>query len=251
MRDLQGRVALVTGASRGVGASIAEQLAERGATVVINFRSKRPRAEAVAERVRALGGQALIAQADLTHAEETEAMISGIREQGHRLDLLILNASGGLEKDKPADYAWHLNVTAQVRVVELALPLMPAGGRVVFVTSHQAHLHGTTPGLPHYEPVAASKHAGEQALRARLPELAERGVSLVVVSGDLIENTITAKLLERMQPGLTEGRRAALGGLLTIEEFAAAVVCAATDPTLESGATVMADPASPALTSRG
>jgi hypothetical protein len=93
--------------------------------------------------------------------------------------------------------------------------------------------------LRSYEPVAASKHAGERALQDRIPELAARGVSLVVVSGDLIEDTITAKLLEREHPGLIEGRRATLGSLLTVEAFAEAVVSAALDPQLESGATVL------------
>lgn len=241
MKPLQGKVALVTGASRGVGASVAEQLALDGADLVLNFRSKAPRAEAVAERVRAHGRTALPVQADLTDETEMRAMMHRVEAQFGRLDLLILNASGGLETDRPADYAWRLNVTAQSQAVDLALPLMPAGGRIVFVTSHQAHFHGATEGLGVYEPVAASKHAGEQALRAGLPELVEQGISLLVVSGDLIENTITAKLLERAQPGLIAQRRQELGSLLTVEAFAAAIVAAAIDPALASGATVLAD----------
>jgi NAD(P)-dependent dehydrogenase (short-subunit alcohol dehydrogenase family) len=96
----------------------------------------------------------------------------------------------------------QLNLTAQERLVSLALPLMPKGGRVVFVTSHLAHFYGEKPVYAAYEPVAASKKAGEEALRARIPELAEKGISLVVVSGDLIEGTITPKLMERSNRGL-------------------------------------------------
>lgn len=236
-KSLRGKVALVTGASRGVGAEIARLLAERGADVVINYRSKGRRAEAVAETVRAAGQRALVVQADLVDVVAVAAMFSAVRETFGALDLLILNASGGLEKEMPADYALRLNRDAQLGVLDQALPLMAAGSRVIFVTSHLAHFHGQKPVLPEYEPVAASKHAGEIALRDRLPELAALGISLVVVSGDLIEGTITPKLLERMRPGVIEQRRAEAGTLPTTESFARAIVDAATAE-IASGQTV-------------
>lgn len=235
---LRRRVALVTGASRGIGAATALLLARRGADVVINFRSMGHRAEAVAASVTAHGVRALPAQADLTDPTQVAAMFDLIRREHGRLDLLFLNASGGLERDRATDYAMQLNRDAQVRTLDLALPLMPAGARVVFVTSHWAHFYGAKPVLPIYEPVAASKKAGEDALRARVPELAGRGVSLVVVSGDLIDGTITPRLMQRKNPRLIEQRRREAGALPTVEEFAAAIVDAAADPALESGATV-------------
>lgn len=238
MDDLHGKVALVTGASRGIGASVARLLAERGADVIINYHSKGPRAERVAAAVRAAGRRALPVQADLTSESEVRAMMHAVTEQFARLDLLILNASGGLERDKPTDYAIQLNVTAQIRAVDGALPLMPAGGRIVFVTSHLAHFHGQKPVYAGYEPVAASKKAGERALRARIPELAGRGISLVVVSGDLVEGTITLKLMERRSPGLIETRRKQAGSLPTVEKFARVIADAAADERLESGATI-------------
>src|ERR1700730_16495820 len=99
------RVALITGASRGVGASIATMLADRGFNVVINYHSKRSRAEDVAADVQARGGRALIVQADLTKSDETSAMVSTIGKTFGRLDAVVLNASGGLEKGKPPEYA--------------------------------------------------------------------------------------------------------------------------------------------------
>ena len=233
MSDLNGKVALVTGASRGVGASVSRLLAASGAHVIINFRSKRPRAEEVAASVRAEGRRAFLAQADITRETEVKNMMQVAGEAG-RIDVLILNASGGLEKDKPADYAMNLNAVAQERVVDMALPLMPKGGRIIFVTSHLAHFHGQKPVYPAYEPVAASKKAGEQ----RIPELSSKGISLVVVSGDLIEGTITPKLMERSSRGLVETRRQQAGSLPTVEEFARAIVGAAANPHLKSGEVV-------------
>lgn len=232
------KVALITGASRGIGAATARLLAERGADIVINYRSKGPRAEQVAEDIRARGRRALLAQADLTDEAEVKVMVTSVREEFGHLALLILNASGGMEKGKEADYGLQLNLTAQVRVLNLALPLMTSGSRVVFVTSHMAHFYGTKPVWPDYEAVAASKKAGEDALRARIPELAAKGISLIVVSGDMIKGTITAKLLERASPGRTQARREQAGWVPTVEEFASAVVEAAGDKALKSGATV-------------
>jgi len=238
MSDLSGKVALVTGASRGVGASVVQMLAAGGADVAINYRSKKLRATEVALAVRATGRNALQAQADITSQSEMHSMMQLVSEQFGRLDLLILNASGGLEKEKAADYAMQLNLTAQVRAVDLALPLMPAGGRIVFVTSHLAHFYGHKPVPPVYEPVAQSKKAGEEALRTRIASLAAKGIKLVVVSGDLIDGTITPKLMQRMSPGFIEARRQQVDDLPSVSDFARAIVNAAADPQLESGATI-------------
>ena len=83
--------------------------------------------------------------------------------------------------------------------------------------------------MPEYEPVALSKRAGEDALRERIPALTERGVEFVVVSGDMIEGTITATLLERTNPGAISARREAAGKLYNVAEFAAEVASAAVD----------------------
>jgi 3-oxoacyl-[acyl-carrier protein] reductase len=227
MSSLSGKIALVTGASRGIGASVARMLANRGADVAINYHSKATRAERTATDVHATGRRAILVQADLTKADEVTAMVEIVCQEYGRLDVLILNASGGLEKGKPSDYAMQLNLTAQIRLVDLALPLMPRGGRIVFVTSHMAHFHGERPIVGPYEPVAASKYAGEQALRARSAEFANRGIGFVVVSGDMIEGTITPKLLERINRGTIESRRSQAGALPTVEEFAHAIADAA------------------------
>ena len=237
-RDLNGKKVLITGASRGVGAALAVIMAERGADIILNYRSKRPRAEAVAEEIKKLGRRAVLVQADITVGDDVTRMMREAKDALGGLDVLVLNASGGLEKNQPSDYAMRLNRDAQIDLVERALPLMPEGSRIVFVTSHLAHFYGEKSVLPGYEPVAESKRAGEQALRARIPTLGERDISLVVVSGDLIEGTITPKLLQRVSPGLIEVRRTEAGGLPTTEEFAKAIADAAASAAVKSGDTV-------------
>jgi len=237
-KPLASKTALVTGGSRGVGAVTARMLAEAGADVAVNYRDKRKRAEQVVAEVTAAGAAGVAVCADITDPAAVAAMLDTVRTHFGKLDFLILNARGGLEKDVPADYAMALNRDAQVDLASLALPLMPSGGRVVFVTSHLAHFHGEQPVLPEYGPVAVSKKAGEMALRAMIPELAAAGVSLVVVSGDLIDGTITPRLLDRMRPGVIEQRRREVGQLPTTEDVARAIVNAAQAPELVSGDTI-------------
>jgi 3-oxoacyl-[acyl-carrier protein] reductase len=175
LKRLSGRTALVTGASRGIGAAVALMMAEQGADVAVNFRSKGSRAEAIANQVQAPRRRALL------------------------------------------------------RTLDAVLPLMRSGGSIVFVTSHLAHFYGRKPVYGAYEPIAASKKPGEDALRSRMAEFEARGIRLAIVSGDMIEGTITPKLLERTQRGLIESRRAQAGALPTVQEFAAAIVDAAAD----------------------
>ncbi|WP_345750269.1 SDR family oxidoreductase [Microbacterium rhizophilus] len=227
---LTGRVALVTGSSRGIGADTVRYLAQGGADVVINFRNKAPRAEKLAAEVRELGVRALVVGADLTDPASVEAMFAAVKDEFGTLDILVLNASGGMESGMAEDYALTLNRDAQVGALQAALPLLTAGSRVVFVTSHQAHFIRTTPTMPEYEPVALSKRAGEDALRELIPSLAEKGIGLTVVSGDMIEGTITATLLERANPGAIAQRRESAGKLYNVSEFAAEVAQAAVDP---------------------
>lgn len=239
--SLAGKRALVTGSSRGVGADTVRYFAQAGANVVVNFRNKAPRAEKLATQLRELGVEALVQGADLTDAASVESMMNAIREAFGGLDILVLNASGGMEGGMAEDYALKLNRDAQLAVLDAALPLMNEGGRVVFVTSHQAHFINTTPTMPEYEPVARSKRAGEDALRERIPALAERGIGFVVVSGDMIEGTVTATLLNRLNPGAIEDRRAQAGRLYNVAEFAAEVALAAVEPVPEDNTRLIGD----------
>ena len=227
---LDGKRALVTGSSRGIGADTVGYLAAAGARVVVNYRNKEKRALQLAERIESDGGTAITVGADLTDPASVAAMFETVREAWGGLDILVLNASGGMETGMGEDYAMRLNRDAQVSLLASALPLLGPGSRVVFVTSHQAHFIRTVPTMPEYEPVALSKRAGEDALRAMIPQLDELGIEFVVVSGDMIEGTITATLLERANPGAISARKEAAGRLYNVSEFAAEIVAAAVEP---------------------
>lgn len=232
-QSLDGKRALVTGSSRGIGAETAGYLAEAGASVVINFRNKEKRALQLVEALEKAGSTAIAVGADLTDPESVAAMFATVLNEWGGLDILVLNASGGMEAGMGADYALKLNRDAQVNVLTAALPLLSPGARVVFVTSHQAHFIHTVPTMPEYEPVALSKRAGEDALRTMVPQLDELGIEFVVVSGDMIEGTITATLLERANPGAISARKEAAGRLYNVSEFAAEVAHAAVEPVPE------------------
>lgn len=242
MQQNRSPLALVTGGSRGIGAATALALAERGYDLVITFRNKAARAAEVAGAVRRCGSSVLALQSDITQQEDLAQLFAAVKEWRGQLDVLVLNASGGLERDlveaNPA-YPMLINRDAQLALLDGALPLMPPGATVVFVTSHWAHLFGQIEHLPAYGPVAETKHAGELALRARQAELTQRGIRLLVVTGDLVEGTITPRLLERASPGLTSQRKNDVGNLPTTLDMANAIAAAATDATLPTGYTIV------------
>lgn len=228
MATLEGTTAIVTGSSRGIGADVARLLAGQGAAVVVNYRQKAPRANKVVAGIEAAGGRAVAVGADLTTPEGPAALVDAAVTTFGGLDLLVLNASGGMETSMGEDYALRLNRDAQVAMLTAAVEVMPAGSRVVFITSHQAHFIEKVETMDAYEPVARSKRAGEDALRALIPQLDAKDISLVVVSGDMIEGTVTATLLDRATPGAIEARRQEAGRLYSVAEFAAEIVRMAT-----------------------
>ncbi|MDQ4489556.1 SDR family oxidoreductase [Sinomonas sp. ASV486] len=225
---LDNKTAIVTGSSRGIGAATAKLLAGEGAAIVVNYRQKAPRANKVVAEIEAAGGRGIAVGGDLTNQADVDALAQAAIDTFGSLDVLVLNASGGMESGLGEDYALRLNRDAQIAMLQAAAERMKPGSRVVFVTSHQAHFIDTVETIGAYEPVARSKRAGETALRELIPWLSEKGITFVVVSGDMIEGTITATLLDRAEPGAIEARREAAGKLYSVEEFAAEVAKMAT-----------------------
>jgi NAD(P)-dependent dehydrogenase (short-subunit alcohol dehydrogenase family) len=203
--QLFARVVLITGASRGIGAEVARQLAAPDTHVIVNYRERVDRANAVVEAIRGAGGSATALAADISDDVEVAAMMQYITTQFGKLDALILNATGGLDMGADPGHAMRLNRDAQRRLTTLAMPLMPAGSRIVFVTSHQAHFYPHKAVPKGYAGIAASKRAGETALYAMRSELDHAGIHVTVASGD----------------GTS---------IVPVEEFATAIVNAAVTP---------------------
>lgn len=223
------RIVLVTGASRGVGAEVARKLAAADCHVIVACREKVKRADSVVNEITAAGGSASAVRLDICDPAACSEVVHRLNEEFGRLDVLVLNASGGLERGADPDYAMRINRDAQVNLARLAFPVMPPEGRIVFVTSHQAHFYGRKPVPNDYIPIAISKRAGEDALRGMRLELDAHNVSMTVVSGDMIDGSIIVRLLHRRDPAAVEARRAH-GPLPTFGEFAAAITSAAVGP---------------------
>src|SRR5688572_29627433 len=130
MIDLSGRVALVTGGSRGIGHRTAVALAKAGADIAITYLNSRRNAEEVGEEIIGLGRRVLAIRADLAEAEDVGNAIDAIRDQLGRLDIVVSNAAGGgfrplMEvSEENFDYALHLNVRAFMLLMQKAAPLL-------------------------------------------------------------------------------------------------------------------------------
>src|SRR5699024_10265950 len=109
------------------------------------------------------------------------------------------------------------------------------GAQIIYVTSHQAHFIDDIPTTPESEPVAKSKRAGELAQREHSPSLQDRGSGLVTVTADMIERTITTKLLNHDTPEPIEARPQAAGKLYTVDEFAEEIAALVGRDDLEVG----------------
>jgi enoyl-[acyl-carrier protein] reductase III len=187
-RGFEGKVALITGASRGIGKALALRLAARGAIPVVNYkRSEQLAAEVVAEAER-LGSSALAIRADLENLDEIEAMFDQVQERFERLDFFVSNASASNFhhfmdlKPHHLERTYNLNVRAFVIGTQRAVRLMPDGGRVVVLSSY-----GSIRSFPTYANLGSAKAALETWARYMAVELAPRGVNVNAVNGGIIE----------------------------------------------------------------
>jgi 3-oxoacyl-[acyl-carrier protein] reductase len=134
MNGLKGKVAVVTGASKGIGASIADHLATEGATVVVNYASNRNSADAVVARIGQNGGKAIAVQGDVSNPEDIQRLFSEIEKQFAHVDVLVNNAGryelALLESVTPEHIQKHfnLNVTGLLLTTKEAVRLMGANG---------------------------------------------------------------------------------------------------------------------------
>lgn len=231
MIDLEGKSALVTGASRGIGRACAETLARAGARVALNYRVERAAAEEVARRICDGGGEAFALGADVAVHEEAEMMVDETVDRYGGLDILVNNA--GIWKGSPveeiSDGEWNemigANLTGTFNMIRAAVPCMKqrGGGRIVNVSS-TAGQRGEA-GHSHY---AATKGAIISLTKSLAAELAGSGVLTNCVAPGWVETDMTRQALAG------DERDAILGAIplrrvARPEEIAGAVLFLASD----------------------
>jgi 3-oxoacyl-[acyl-carrier protein] reductase len=184
MRALEGKVALVTGAARGIGAAIAERLAADGAAVAINYSTSEADARRVAERIHADGGRAETLRADVSDPEQAKGLVDATVEQFGRIDILVNNAGTssfapiGMVDRTQVRSQFALNVDGPIFTTQAALGRFPAdGGCVINVSSVVA-----TRSLAGTSVYAATKSALDALTRVWAAELGPHAITVNAVA---------------------------------------------------------------------
>jgi enoyl-[acyl-carrier protein] reductase III len=210
MIHLDGKVALVTGASRGIGRACALKFAQAGADVIINYVTSKGAAMEVAREVIGMGRRAYVIKADVSEEDDVECMMDFISQNIGRLDIVVSNAATGGFRPLLAANARHFqttmstNVLSLVYLVRAALPLLQKSegrAKVIAISSHGSHM-----ALPMYGLIGGSKAALESIARHLTLEVGHRGVNVNVVKAGLVETDSTRKIpfADRMFAGRVE-----------------------------------------------
>ena len=208
-QPLKGKLVVITGTSRGIGSKLPIAFAEAGADIVGTHatpgdRSER-RQQGVINQVKEINPNVNFDSVlvDITDPNQqwellTTAVGGDPYNPTRKVDVLVLNAAGGLEEGKGEDWADRINNEAQIELVQLFLPHMQEGGQIIFMQSLWSHYYGQTKQYAIYEPVARTKHAAEVELRSVIPEFEKRGVKLSVLVGDVIRDTSVHSMFSRV-----------------------------------------------------
>ena len=227
--SFEGKVALVTGGSRGIGRAIALELARRGADVAFNYLRNHERAAETQGEIKALGVRCMRVRAHLGDAGKIRDLFADVASEFPKLDILVNNAASGVQR--PAEeleekhWDWTMNVNARapwVCSIE-ASKLMTDGGSIVNLTSL-----GSQRVLRDYFSVGTSKAALEAVTRYLAVELAPKGISVNAVAGGLVDTEALDHFPEGEQMR-SAGRETLLGRMLTGDDIAKVVAFLCTE----------------------
>ncbi len=204
MPSLQNHIALITGASRGIGKSIALALAAEGADIAVNFHKQSAAAESVTSEIQKLGRRAITVQADVSESAQVEHLFAEVEKELGTVDILVNNAGIGraLSPSQVTEADWHetirVNLTSVFLVTQRALPNMRAKkcGRIINLSSVAAQYGGIVG--PHY---SASKAGILGLTRSYAHFLAKEGITVNAIAPALIATDMLAGL-----PNLTPDR---------------------------------------------
>lgn len=230
MIDLKGKVALVTGGSRGIGRAVALRLAGQGAEVVINYVRHRSKAEETVAAIEAIGGRCLAIKANLADEAGVATLFEKLRAHSSRLDILISNAASGVLRPvmeltaRHWDWAVNINARALLLLTQQAVPMMAQGGRIVAVSSI-----GAVRAIPNYTVVGASKGALESLVRHLAVELGPYGITINTVRAGVVDTDALQKFPNREAILAGSLARTPLGRLTTPGDVADVVLFLCSD----------------------
>jgi len=243
VKRLAGKVAVVTGGSRGIGAAIAKRLAEEGANVAITYEKSKEAAESVVASIAKLGNGAVAIKANASVPEEAKELVKQVERTLGKIDILVNNAgvydAGSIDQIgvDQYDHIFDVNVKGVIATTVAALPLMKEGGRIINISSGAAEVT-----LANYSIYSASKAALNTLTRVWAQELGGRHITVNgVAPGTTVTDMFNAAMgASEIQQEMI--RKTALGRLGQPEDIAAVVAfLASEDGGWVTGQTIRAD----------
>ena len=240
---LAGKIALVTGASRGIGRAIAHKLASAGCDVAVNYYNSADEAEALCAEIRVMGQRACALQASVGIPDSVDDMFVELAKHFDHLDIVVSNAASGVLK--PAlemtlkHWRWCLetNALALNLLAQRAVPIMPAGGRIIALSSL-----GASRAMPDYGFIGASKAALESLVRTLAQELGPRQIRVNTVSAGVVDTDALRYFPNRDELLANFAHRTPAGPTLTPQDVAGAVyLLCLPEAAMITGHTLMVD----------
>jgi 3-oxoacyl-[acyl-carrier protein] reductase len=222
----KGKVALVTGGSRGLGAATAEALADQGADVAISYVASAEKAEAVVEKLRAKGVRALAIQSDQADMAAARPLVDKVVAHFGKLDILVNNAAiavQGKTVDDPEldtvnlDHQWQINVMGAVATTRAAAPVLSDGGRIIFIGS----LLGTHVPFTGVADYAGTKSAIVGYARGVARDLGRRNIAVNVIQPGIMPTDMAAEAKHNLPAAVMDLHT--IRRIATLEEVVALV----------------------------